>query len=230
MRSKVSVCVCVCVCVSGCCCWPAALQGAAVFLVGRRAITNPGRLLIGRQPVLRHRLTLPANTHSTQRVRHTHTHRHTSQKTHNLQGRIRVTKKNTHIFHNSDFKLKMCFNSDFWPDEVTHSFCVCVCVCVCVCYTLTLTSAERQRRPARPQRPEVVSSSLLPLALFSLPVTPSGHTNTLSVMWRNTLVLQQHSPEIIQENFRREFTRFLNSQVGSGRYNNADGVQQKSVI
>lgn len=63
--------VCVCVCGSGCGGGPAALQGAAVLLVGRRAVTNPGRLLIGRQPVLRHQLALPANTH-TQRVRHTH--------------------------------------------------------------------------------------------------------------------------------------------------------------
>lgn len=48
---------------------PATLQGAAVFLVGWRAVTNPGQLLIGRQPVLRHRLTSSANTQGLQRVR-----------------------------------------------------------------------------------------------------------------------------------------------------------------
>lgn len=65
------VCVCLCVCVSECGGGPAVLQGAAVLLVGRWAVTNPGRLLIGRQPVLRKQLTLPANTQGTQRLTHT---------------------------------------------------------------------------------------------------------------------------------------------------------------
>lgn len=55
-------------------------------------------------------------------------------------------------------------------------------------------------------------------------------TQTHSASWRkHTLVLQQHS-WLRTENSWREFTCFLNSRVDSGRYNNADGVQQKSVI